>query len=276
MPTAFFPDLRLHYRIDGDPDGAPVVFAHALGLDHAVWDAVIALMPPGLRLIRYDLRGHGASDVPPAPYAMGALIRDAENLLDHLAVKECVFVGLSIGGMIAQGLAIKRLDLMRGMVLANTAARIGIDSQWADRIAAVRAGGMEAIAEPTMARWFSRRARQAHRDLPWREKLLACAPEGWCGAAAAIAGTDFYTPTASLTLPTLVIAGADDASTPPDLVRETADVIRGADFRLLRGAGHLSPVDQPAAFAEALTGFLTRIAHGQTQPDQLPRPTLGS
>lgn len=262
MPLAFLPDLRLNYREDGAPSGAPVVFAHALGLDLSVWDAVIPRLPQGLRLIRYDHRGHGGSDVPEPPYSMGALVRDAERLLDHLGVKDCVFVGLSIGGLVAQGLAVKRLDQVRALVLSNTAARIGIASQWEDRMAQVRANGMEAVAEPTMQRWFSRRFRAEGRDLPWREKLLACNPQGYIGCCGAIAGTDFYTPTASLTLPTLAIAGSEDGSTPPDLVRETAGLILGSEFRLIRGAGHLPCIDQPEAFADALTGFFASIGHG--------------
>ena len=106
MLMADLGDLCLHYRIDGDPEGAPVVFANSLGTDLRLWDKVVALMPPGLKLIRYDMRGHGLSDAPPAPYAMGALVRDLERLLDHLAVRDAVLVGLSIGGMVAQGLAV--------------------------------------------------------------------------------------------------------------------------------------------------------------------------
>ncbi|MEZ5867277.1 MAG: alpha/beta fold hydrolase [Defluviimonas denitrificans] len=102
-------DLSLHWREDGDPSGAPVVFANSLGTDFRLWDKVVPLMPKGLRLIRYDKRGHGLSSCPPGPYGMGALVRDAERLLDALGVRDCVFVGLSIGGMIAQGLAVKRL-----------------------------------------------------------------------------------------------------------------------------------------------------------------------
>lgn len=259
MPLAFLPDLRLHYRDEGH--GAPVVFSHALGLDLTMWDAVLPLLPPGLRLIRYDHRGHGGSDVPAPPYAMGALIRDAERLLDHLGVTDCLFVGLSLGGLVAQGLAVKRLDLVRGLVLSNTAARIGNDTLWAARAEAVAEGGMAALADATMERWFSRRFRAEGRHLPWRDRLLAASPEGYRGACAAIGGADFYTPTAGLRLPTLALAGAEDGSTPPDLVRETADLIAGAEFRLLRGAGHLPPIDAPGAFAEALTGFLRRIGH---------------
>ncbi|THD81545.1 3-oxoadipate enol-lactonase [Aliigemmobacter aestuarii] len=261
MPTVFLPDLRLSYQDDGPKDGPAVVLLHALGLDGGLFDPILPLLPTGLRLIRPDMRGHGRSDVPDPPYAMGALVRDVERLMEHLAVKEAVVLGLSIGGMIAQGLAVKRLDLVRGLILSNTAARIGIAPHWDARIEAVRTGGMAAIADATVERWFGRSFRLAGGAEPFRQRLLACDPRGWTGGAAAIAGTDFYTPTATLTLPALAIAGADDGSTPPDLVRETAELILGADFCLIRGAGHLPFVEKPAEYAAAVTGFLTRIAH---------------
>jgi 3-oxoadipate enol-lactonase len=254
-------DVQIHWREDGDPSGAPVVFANSLGTDLRLWDDVVPLLPPGLRIIRYDKRGHGLSSCPPAPYAMGALVTDAERLLDHLGVKDCVFVGLSIGGMIAQGLAVKRLDLVRGMVLSNTAAKIGTAQMWEDRIAAIRAGGIEALADAVMERWFSRAFRETAALTAWRNMLIRQPAEGYIGCGAAIAGTDFYTTTATLTLPTLAIAGTEDGSTPPDLVRETAELIRGARFHLIRGAGHLPCVEKPGEYAEVLTGFLKEIGH---------------
>ncbi|MFT6452886.1 MAG: 3-oxoadipate enol-lactonase, partial [Halocynthiibacter sp.] len=110
-------DISLHVQEDGDPNGAPIVFANSLGTDLRLWDKVVPLLPEGLRIIRFDKRGHGQSDVPDAPYSMGQLITDTERLLDALEVRDAVFVGLSIGGMIAQGLAVKRLDMLRAIVL---------------------------------------------------------------------------------------------------------------------------------------------------------------
>ncbi|MEZ5777305.1 MAG: 3-oxoadipate enol-lactonase [Paracoccaceae bacterium] len=253
--------FHLHWREDGDAKGVPVVFANSLGTDFRMWDKLIPLLPQGLRLIRYDKRGHGLSDCPAGPYSMGTLIHDAERLLDALNVRDCVFVGLSIGGLIAQGLAVKRLDMVRAMVLSNTGARIGTRQMWADRIAAIRAGGIEAIADATMERWFSRDFRATPETLGYRA-MLTCQPvEGYAGCASAIAGTDFITPTSGLTLPTLAIAGSEDGATPPDLVRETAELIRGARFELIRGAGHLPPVEKPHEYAALLTGFMRSIGH---------------
>jgi 3-oxoadipate enol-lactonase len=261
LKIATLGDVQIHYREDGDPSGAPVVFANSLGTDLRLWDDVVPLLPKGLRLIRYDKRGHGLSACPPAPYSMGALVTDAERLLDHLGVRDCVFVGLSIGGMIAQGLAVKRLDLVRGMVISNTAARIGTAQMWEDRIAAIRAGGIEALADAVMERWFSKAFRRTEALTAWRNMLTRQPAEGYMGCAAAISGTDFYATTATLTLPTLAIAGSEDGSTPPDLVRETADLVRGSRFHLMRGAGHLPCVEKPGEYAELLTEFLEEIGH---------------
>ncbi|MBE2275778.1 MAG: 3-oxoadipate enol-lactonase [Rhodobacteraceae bacterium] len=261
MAPIFLPDLRLNARVDGPETGRPLVLIHALGLRLDIWDGLVARLPRH-RILRFDLRGHGASDIPPPPYAMGALIRDAERLMEHFAMTEAVVLGLSIGGLIAQGLAVKRPDLLRGLVLSNTAARIGLAAQWQDRIALVRAGGLAAIAEPTLERWLGRGWRENPVMPILRDMFLAGSAEGWIGCAAAIAGTDFYETAALLRLPTLALAGTNDGSTPPDLVRETAELIPGAQFRLIRGAGHIPVLEQPADYADAVQAFLARIGHG--------------
>lgn len=261
MKMADLGDVRLHYRIDGDPDGAPVVFANSLGTDMRLWDPIMPLLPKGLKYIRYDKRGHGLSSLPPAPYTMGALVRDVESLLDHLGVRDCVFVGLSIGGMIAQGLAVKRLDIVRAMVLSNTGAKIGTPEMWAERIAAVKSGGIESLADAVMERWFSRGFRETPELELWRNLLVRQPDEGYMGCSAAISGTDFYTPTSGLRLPTLGIAGSEDGATPPDLVRETVELVPGSQFHLIRKAGHLPCVEQPEEYAQVLSRFLAEVGH---------------
>lgn len=261
MPNAFFPDLSIHYRDDGPRDGPVLVLAHPLGLDLTVWDALLPLLPSGLRVIRADARGHGGSGRPAGPWNLGAMVRDAERLLDHLGLRDAVMLGCSMGGMVAQALAVKRLDLIRALVLTNTATRIATEAIWQDRIAQVRAAGsVTVLASATATRWFGR---AAGGDLArhWQARLAACDPEGWCLAAGAVAGADLYTPTAGLRLPVLCLAGANDGSTPPDMVRELADLIPGAEFHLIRGAGHLPMLDQPEALAKAVTVFLRRIGH---------------
>lgn len=261
MRIADLGDLKVHYRIDGNPEGRPVVFANSLGTDLRLWDQLLPLLPQGLKYIRYDKRGHGLTELTPAPYSMGTLVRDVERLMDHLAVKDALFVGLSIGGMIAQGLAVKRMDLVRAMVLSNTGAKIGQPAMWDDRIAAVKAGGIEALADSIMERWFSAPFRKTEEFHAWRNMLVRQPAEGYTGCSGAISGTDFYTPTSGLRLPTLGIAGSDDGSTPPDLVRETVDLIPGSQFHLIRKAGHLPCVEQPEEYAAVLTRFMQDVGH---------------
>ncbi|TVR47867.1 MAG: 3-oxoadipate enol-lactonase [Rhodobacteraceae bacterium] len=256
MPIADLGHIRLHYQCDGPQDGLPVVLSNGLGTDLRMWDPLLPYLPQGLHVIRYDRRGHGLSDVTPAPYSMGQLVRDTEALLTHLQLSGCVFVGLSLGGMVGQGLAVKRPDLIRAMVLSNTAARIATAEIWQTRIATARGQGLAALCDATMERWFTPEFRTKIDSALWRNMFTATPLEGWTGCAAAIAGTDFYTSTAALRLPVLGIAGDRDGSTPPDLVRETTDLIEGARFALIRRAGHLPHVEQPRAYADALTGFL--------------------
>ena len=256
----YLSDLRLNARLQGPQDAPHLVFAHALGTNLSIWDGVLAHLS-GYRILTYDHRGHGGSDVPLAPYSMGGLVRDAERLMDHVGMKEAVFIGVSLGGMVAQGLAVKRLDLVRGVVLSNTAAKIGSAALWAERTAQIRATGLDAYADSALQRQLGPRWRDSPHAARLRGLITSTDPEGWAGCAAAIGGTDFYTTTASLRLPALVIAGANDGTTPPDLVRETAELIPGHQFKLMQGVGHLPMVEQPEAYATLLKTFLAQIGH---------------
>jgi 3-oxoadipate enol-lactonase len=251
-------DLRLNAELTGPATAPPLVLIHGLGLDLHLWDAILPSLA-NHRTLRLDLRGHGQSDTPPPPYAMGALIRDVERLMQHFALKDAVILGAGEGGLVAQGLAVKRLDLVRAMVLTGSATRFANPDVWARRIAALTDHGPDLEAEAASLlgpRWRSLPAAAAVQQM-----LARTRPEGWTGLAAAVANTDFYQTTATLTLPTLILAGGDDRKTPPDMQRETADLIAGSDFRLMPGASHLAMLTHPQPFADALRAFLTRIAH---------------
>lgn len=261
MQVAQINSIRLHHAVSGDPDGIPVVFANSLGTDFRIWDRVLPLLPAGLRVLRYDMRGHGLSDAPEGDYFMGDLVADAAGLMDALGFKDAVFVGLSIGGVVAQGLAVERPDLVRAAVLSNTAAKIGTEASWGSRIATVRAEGIEAIADKVMELWFSPAFHAARADelALWRHMLTRTPVAGYLGCCAAMAHTDLRDSTPGIRQPVLAIGGDRDGSTPPDLVRETAETIPGARFELIRGAGHIPCVEQPEAVARLLTGFLEEI-----------------
>jgi 3-oxoadipate enol-lactonase len=261
MPLIHMDDLRLNAVISGPDAGPPVVLIHALGTNLTLWDGLIPHLPRH-RILRLDLRGHGGSDVPAPPYAMGAMIRDVERVMDHFTMRDAVGVGVSLGGLILQGLAVKRLDLIRGIVLSNTAAKIGGPALWQARIDEVRASGLGPYVPGALERMLGRRWRDNPARAQVEGMLLATDPQGWIGAAEAISGADFYTTTAALRLPALVIAGLNDATTPPDLVRETAELIPGHQWHLFPRLGHLPMVEDPVSYAEVLKGFLTGIGHG--------------
>ena len=254
-------EVAIWSRLTG-PDGGPVLaLSHGLGLDSRMWDAVLPLLPPSLRVLVWDHRGHGRSGLAEGRFGIGRMVSDAEAVLDAHGVRDVVLCGLSLGGIVAQGLAVKRLDLVRGAILSNTAARIGTPQSWADRIEAIRAQGMETFVDSILPRWFGRDFRATGDVGLWRGRVLGTPLEGYLAGCAALAGADFFDATQTLRLPALVIAGSEDGSTPPDLVRDLAGLIPGADFALIRRAGHLPPIERPKDWAAVVDAFLRRIGH---------------
>lgn len=258
MRIARINGVLLHHAEEGDPAGRPVVFANSLGTDLRVWDALLPHLPSGLRIIRYDMRGHGLSEAPAGDYYMGELVGDAAGLMDHLGARDAVFVGLSIGGVVAQGLAAERPDLVAAAVLCNTAPKIGTEAMWQERITTVRGKGIAALADAVLERWFSRGFREGRAEelAGWRNMLVRTPVEGYAGCCAALADTDLRDSTPRLRLPVLAVAGSEDGATPPDLVREMAGSIAGARFALIRGAGHIPCVEAPAELGALIGGFL--------------------
>ena len=260
MQTVSTSDITLHIRDEGPRDGRVVMFANSLGTDLRVWNALLPLLPPALRIIRYDKRGHGLSDATPAPYSIDQLVADAEAVCDGLGLRDITFVGLSIGGLIGQGLAAKRPDLLRALVLMDTATQIGTAQMWQDRIDRITRDGVAALADPILERWFTPGFRDTNPEFAlWRNMLTRTSVAGYAGCCAAIAAADLTESTRALALPVMAMAGDQDGSTPPDLVRATADLC-GADFHLIADAGHIPCVEQPAATAKLLTDFLERTA----------------
>ena len=247
----------MHCRVDGD--GPTMVFANSLGTDLRLWDAVLPLLP-GWRLVRFDKPGHGLSDMGGA-VSVESMAEDAAALIEDLGGGPVVFVGLSIGGLIGQALASARPDLLRGLVLANTAARLGTADSWQARIDAVTGPGLASIADAVMERWFSAAFRASPRMAPWRTMLIRTPAEGYAAACRALATADRTEATRRLTLPTLVIAGSEDGAAPPEVVEATAALIPGARYHLIPGVGHLPPVEAPDAFARCLAAFLQEIPH---------------
>lgn len=254
--------VTLHVRDEGPADGPALVFSNSLGTDFRVWDPLLGHLPAGLRLIRYDKRGHGLSDCPPQPWGMGDHVADLAGVMDALGVKGAAVCGLSVGGMIAQGLAAERPDLVRSLILCDTGAKIGSPEMWDTRIDAIRKGGIAALADAILERWFTKAFRAGAPDFPlWRNMLVRTTVEGYTGTCAAIRDTDLIESTSRLRLPCLAVCGSEDGATPPDLVRETAALIPGSRFELIRGAGHIPSVEQPAVLGRLISGFLKETGH---------------
>lgn len=248
---------KLFYRLDG-PDGAPVVlFSNSLGTDHTLWDVQAANLTSRYRVLRYDTRGHGQSDAPAGEYDMVGLARDVIGLLDHLGIEKVRFCGLSMGGAIGQWLGSHAASRIERLVLANTGAVFGTPATWQTRMDAVTAGGMAAVVDGVLDRWFTDAFRQAEPAAVEAVKalLLSTPAQGYAGCCAALRDTDFRRFLPEVSVPTLVIGGIHDGASPPERAGELADNIPDARLVMLE-ASHLSVIEQPALFDAALVGFL--------------------
>lgn len=257
MPFIDVGGVRLHHVLEGPPGGPLLVLSHSLGTDHRLWDPQLPALAERFRVLRYDLRGHGASSVAPAPFDVAALGRDVLALLDRLGAREASFCGLSLGGMIGMWLGVNAPGRIRRLVLANTAARLAPPGGWNTRIAAVERGGMAAIADGVLERWLTPafRAERAAEVERVRAMLLATPPAGYAAACAAIRDMDQRSAIAGIRVPVLVVAGAADAATPPADGRFLAEAIPGARYVELEAA-HLSNVEAAEPFTRAATRFL--------------------
>jgi 3-oxoadipate enol-lactonase/4-carboxymuconolactone decarboxylase len=241
-------------------DGRPLlVLSHSLGCDHAMWDAQVADLLPHFRILRYDTRGHGASDVPPGDYSIERLARDVLGIADALRVEKFAFCGLSLGGMIGQWLGANAGERLSHLVLANTSARISAEGMEARR-QEVLSGGMSAVVDGVMQRFFSAGtlANQNPRAASARRTLLGTDPTGYTGCCAAIRDMDQVGILSKIRVPTLIISSKDDLSTPwaghgDVLARE----IPGGRVILLPTA-HLSNYERPRSFTTELLNFLLR------------------
>ena len=249
-------------RVAIQGEGAPVVLSHALGLDLHMWDALAARLVATHTVLRYDHRGHGESARPPGPYTMDDLVDDAARVIREWGRGPVAWVGLSMGGMVGQGLMVRHPELLSSVVLANTTAHYpqSAAATWAARIAAVEQGGMAAVADAVVERYLHADWRAAHPEAAasLRAVLLRADPAGYVASCHAVAGVDWLDRLSTVTLPTLVIAGGRDAGATPEMARAIADRIAGAKIEIFDEASHLSVAEEPALFAAAVDAFLAR------------------
>lgn len=252
--------VRLAYRVEGSADAARpwIVFSHSLACDHGMWDPQVPAFPD-YRLLRYDTRGHGASEAPVGDYPLEALADDLEGLLDALDIDSCHFVGLSMGGMIGQQFALRHPRRFTSLTLADTTSRFPADAAtiWAQRLALVRSQGMGAVVPSTLERWFTAGFRAAQPDVVARiAQMIRSTPvAGYAGCAHAISRISLTARLPTIDCPTLVIVGDEDLGTPPSMSEEIVQAIPGARMQVLPAA-HLSNIEQAERFNTVLRQFI--------------------
>jgi len=252
--------VELAYRVDGE--GPWLLMSHSIACDLSMWDAQVAALSARFRILRYDLRGHGASEVPPGPYTLDMLAEDAHGLLAALGIEHCHWLGLSIGGIIGQVFALKHPGMLDTLVLADTASRMPPEALpgWDERIRLASASGMAGMLEPNLGRWFTAgfRAREPEIVAKISRLVLATPVAGYIGCAHAVPTINVTHRLKEVRCPALVIVGELDPTSPPAMAREIHEALPGSELAVIASAAHLCNIEQPRAFNRVLGDFLER------------------
>ncbi len=255
--------IRIHYELSGRKDAPVVVLSHSLASSQKMWDPQMEMLRSHFRVLRYDTRGHGLSQTTPAPYTLELLGEDALGLLDVLGMDQVHWVGLSMGGMIGQSIALNHPHRLLSLSLCDTAAIIPAEAQpiWEERIEGVRQRGMESQLEATMERWFTPSFLILNPPMLnlIKEEFLATPAEGYIGCAGAIRRLNYLSRLSEIKLPTFIMVGEDDPATPVSASEAIHERIRNSKLVILRSVRHLSNVEQPEAFNTHLLKFLKGV-----------------
>jgi 3-oxoadipate enol-lactonase len=252
--------LALNHELSGPDTAPPLALSNSVGTSLAMWDAQVPALATSFRVLRYDMRGHGASSVPDGPYSIADLGRDLISLLDSSGIERTSLCGLSIGAMVSIWVAAHAPDRVDRLILCCTSSWLGPvrSAAYRERAAAVREHGMEPIADAVLERWFTPAFRAARPEVAElvRARFVATAPEGYAGCCEALSELDLRDELPRVQAPTLVVAGAEDPATPPDDGRVIAERIDGARFELVPSAAHLANIEQPELVTRLIEGFL--------------------
>lgn len=257
MPFAELNSLRVHYEINGDDKLPTLVLSNSLGVNLTMWEPQFQALAPHFRILRYDTRGHGGSSIPPDPYNIAGLGQDVLHLLDVLEIERVSFCGISMGGVIGQWLGVNAPSRLDKLILANTAAKIGVEDVWNARIQTVLKDGLDTVIPGTLERWFTAEFRDAQPAIvaATRAMLHATTVQGYVACCAAVRDADFRNSIQAVTAPTLVITGTHDPVTTPSDGQFLAQNISGAKCVELNAA-HLSNVESSAEFNAVVLNFL--------------------
>jgi 3-oxoadipate enol-lactonase len=255
--------IRIAHVTAGEA-GPWVVLAHSLASSHAMWAPQIAsLAAAGYRVLAFDARGHGGTDAPPPPYSIATMAEDMRALMDRLGIARAHMVGLSMGGAMVQHFAIAHPDRVASLVVvdATSAYPPAAHPMWRERAEAVAKGGVAAVAEGTLGRWFTPAWREANPAQleEVRRMVLATPPQGFIGAVGALIGFDVADRLGTVRAPTLVMCGAEDQALPPQHSERIAALIPGARFATIPEAAHIANLEQPARFDALLLPFLREV-----------------
>jgi 3-oxoadipate enol-lactonase len=252
--------IDLCYALEGPEDAPVVMLSNSLASNLAMWDAQMAALADKYRVLRYDQRGHGGTQVTPPPYNFDLLVDDAVGLIQVLGFTKVHFCGLSMGGMTGQLFGVKYPELLSSLILCDTASQMPDPSIWDERIDAARNQGMTALAPATLERWFTAPYRETETgEIARVNDMIASTPvDGFIGCCNAIAAMNFTPILKDIRTPTLVIVGADDPSTTVEHSRIIHEAIDGSELCILDQAAHLSNIEQADAFNAALRAFLDK------------------
>ncbi|WP_342791192.1 3-oxoadipate enol-lactonase [Pigmentiphaga aceris] len=256
MPFVDVNGISLHYRQDGDAALPPLLLSHSLGASIELWDAQMPALTEHFHVLRYDTRGHGQSSVPPGPYTLEQLGGDVVALLTHLGIARTHYLGISMGGLTGQWVALHHPELIDRLVLANTAAEFGSPDTWNARMEKVLDEGVKAIVDGVMSRWLTADFAAANPAIATkiRTMVMATDDEAYAGCCAAVRDADLRGHIAGIEAPTLAIGGTYDLSSPPASTRFLAESIPGARYLELETA-HLSNVENPMLSMRRWWGF---------------------
>lgn len=256
-------DVTIAYQTSGIESSETLVFINSLGSDLRIWDAVLPHFENDYRLLCFDKRGHGLSDTPQGSYSLDAFTSDLIALLDHLKIEQATLIGVSIGGMIALNTVIQHPHRIKSLILCDTAAKLGSDDYWNERIRAVEIQGLDGMGETILSRWFAPSYAENHAAAyrGYFNMLSRTNQAGYIASCAALRDADLRDDIVSIKQASLVLCGAEDSATPPDVVRELAEALPDAQFDLIAGAGHTPSVEQPDVLAEKIDNFLKGLRY---------------